>query len=148
MSLTLQFYNTSSNPKKINKTITAVGAAISLSPFEDFDLENPYVILDNDTSVGNYAQIDNDYFFAEQPILMTGNRKMVKFTKDVLMSNKVQILNLEVILARSSDVYNSYIADQRLVHQSNDETINYDLGTLGTGYGSSLVFAAIGGRGT
>ena len=148
MSLTLQFYNTKDNPKKINKSIVAVGGAITLNPFEEFDIENPYVILDSGTPVGNYAKIDNEYYFADQPILMTGERKMIRFRNDVLMTNKSQIMELEVILARSSDVFNSYIADKRLVHQSNDEIINYNLGTLGTGYGSSLVFAAIGGRGT
>ena len=70
MPISLQFYNTTSNPKKINKTLSAVGASISLAPFEDFDLENPYVIINNGVAVGNYAKIGNDYFFANEPILL------------------------------------------------------------------------------
>ncbi len=146
MSLTLQFYNTTSNPKKINKAITAVGGAISLDPFEDFDLENPYVILNNGTAVGNYAKIDNDYFFAEEPILMTGNRKMVRFIKDVLMSNKDQLMNVEVIADRSSNYYNSYINDPTIKFQANAETINYKLGEIGSWVGNETVtVVAIGG---
>lgn len=151
MSLTLQFYNTTSNPKKINKAISAVGGAITLNPFEDFDLENPYVILDNDTSVGNYAKIDNDYFFAEQPILITGKRKMVKFTKDVLMSNKAQLMNVEVIAARSSNIYNSYMNDPVQAMQSNYEVQNYQFYEIGDSlvgcYGHGrLVLVTIGGK--
>ena len=153
MSLTLQFYNTKDNPKKINKTITAVGAAISLDPFEDFDLENPYVILDNGTSVGNYATIGNDYFFAEVPILMTGRRKMVRFTKDVLMSNKDQLMNVEVIAARSSNLYNSYMNDPVQALQSNYEVQNYQFYEIGDSvvgcYGHGrLVLVTIGGKTT
>lgn len=146
MSLTLQFYNTTSNPKKINKTIAAVGGAITLNPFEDFDLENPYVILDNGTSVGNYAKIDNDYFFAEQPILMTGNRKMVRFTKDVLMSNKAQLLNVDVIAERSSNLYNSYMYDPVQAQQANKEIQNYEFYKVGNYGHGRLVLVTIGGR--
>lgn len=151
MSISLQFYNTTSNPKKINKSITAVGSEITLNPFEDFDLENPYVILDNGTSVGNYAKIGNDYFFAEQPILMTGNRKMVKFVKDVLMSNKAQLMNVEVIAERSSNIYNSYMNDPVQALQSNYEIQNYQFYEIGDplvgcyGHGR-LVLVTIGGR--
>lgn len=146
MSLTLQFYNTTSNPKKINKTISAVGAAIDISPFEDFDTENPYVIIDNDTAVGNYAKIDNDYFFAEQPILMTGNRKMVRFTKDVLMSNRAQLLNVEVIAERSSNLYNSYMYDPVQAQQANKEIQNYEFYKVGNYGHGRLVLVTIGGR--
>lgn len=146
MSLTLQFYNTTSNPKKINKAISAVGGAITLNPFEDFDTENPYVILDNGTAVGNYAKIDNDYFFAEQPILMTGNRKMVRFTKDVLMSNKAQLLNVEVIAERSSNLYNSYMYDPVQAQQANKEIQNYEFYRVGNYGHGRLVLVTIGGR--
>lgn len=151
MSISLQFYNTTSNPKKINKTIAAVGGTISLDPFEDFDLENPYVILNNNTAVGNYAQIGSDYFFAEQPILMTGNRKMVRFTKDVLMSNKAQLLNVDVIAERSSNLYNSYMYDPVQAMQSNYEVQNYQFYEIGDplvgcyGHGR-LVLVTIGGK--
>lgn len=146
MSMTLQFYNTTSNPKKINKTLMAVGSAITLNPFEDFDLENPYVILDNGTSVGNYAKIGNDYFFAELPILMTGERKMIKFTKDVLMSNKAQLMNVEVIAARSSNLYNSYMYDPVQAQQANKEIQNYEFYKVGNYGHGRLVLVTIGGR--
>lgn len=146
MPISLQFYNTTSNPKKINKTISAVGGAISLDPFEDFDLENPYVILNNNTAVGNYAQIGSDYFFAEQPILMTGNRKMVRFTKDVLMSNKAQLLNVDVIAERSSNLYNSYMYDPVQAQQANKEIQNYEFYRVGNYGHGRLVLVTIGGR--
>lgn len=146
MPISLQFYNTTSNPKKINKTIAAVGGTISLDPFEDFDTENPYVILNNNTAVGNYAKIDNDYFFAEQPILMTGNRKMVRFTKDVLMSNKAQLLNVEVIAERSSNLYNSYMYDPVQAQQANKEIQNYEFYRVGNYGHGRLVLVTIGGR--
>ena len=146
MPVSLQFYNTTDNPKKINKTLSAVGAAISLAPFEDFDLENPYVIINNGVAVGNYAKIDNDYFFANEPILMTGKRKMVRFTKDVLMSNKAQLLNVEVIADRSSNYYNSYITDPTVKFQTNSETINYKLQTIGTWQNDAVIVVTIGGK--
>lgn len=146
MPISLQFYNTTDNPKKINKTLSAVGATISLDPFEDFDTENPYVIINNGTAVGNYAKIDNDYFFAEQPILMTGNRKMVRFTKDVLMSNKAQLLNVEVIAERSSNLYNSYMFDPVQAQQANKEIQNYEFYRVGNYGHGRLVLVTIGGR--
>ena len=146
MSLTLQFYNTKDNPKKINKTITAVGAAISLDPFEDFDLENPYVILNNGTSVGNYAKIGNDYFFAEEPVLMTGKRKMVKFVKDVLESNKSELLELEVIPLRSANSINSYIHDGDEIYTSYKTVQNYYFGELSFTPDSKIILAAMGSR--
>lgn len=146
MPISLHFYNTTDNPKKINKSISAVGGAISLAPFEDFDLENPYVIINNGVAVGNYAKIGNDYFFAEEPILMTGNRKMVRFVKDVLMSNKDQLLNVEVIADRSSNYYNSYITDPTVKFQTNSETINYKLQTIGTWQNDAVIVVTIGGK--
>lgn len=146
MPISLQFYNTTDNPKKINKSIAAVGGAISLAPFEDFDLENPYVIINNGVAVGNYAKIDNDYFFADEPILMTGNRKMVKFVKDVLMSNRNQLMNVEVIADRSSNYYNTYITDPTVKFQTNSETINYKLQTIGSWQRNNVVVVAIGGK--
>lgn len=147
MSLTLQFYNTKSNPKQINKTITAVGAAINLNPFEDFDLEDPFVILDNGTPVGNYAKIDNDYFFAEEPVLMTGERKMVRFTKDVLMSNKTELMGVNIITEREF-MGDSWIVDPLQVRTVQKITQNYEMGDIGHGFvqGGRVILAAIGSK--
>lgn len=147
MSLTLQFYNTTSNPKKINKSIAAVGGAITLNPFEDFDLENPYVILDNNTSVGNYAKIGTDYFFAEDPVLMTGNRKMVRFTKDVLMSNKTELMGVSIITEREF-MGDSWIVDPLQVRTVQKITQNYFMGDIGRGFtrGGRVILAAIGSK--
>lgn len=146
MPISLQFYNTTDNPKKINKTLSAVGATISLAPFEDFDLENPYVIINNGVAVGNYAKIDNNYFFAEQPILMTGNRKMVRFTKDVLMSNRTEILQTPIIVERSTTVIDSWMADVLEAHTVQKITQNYLIGDLRSNLNSSckIVLAVVG----
>lgn len=149
--MTVKWYRSTANPKKLNKlgALQLLGTS-DIQPRDDFDLRSPSIILTyNAALIGvNYAEIAGRYYFVREPSLDTAGRMSFELTPDVLMINRVEILNLEAILARSSDVYNSYISDGQVVHQSNDEIINYSLGTLGTGYGASLVFAAIGGRGT
>lgn len=149
--MTIKWYRCSANPKKVNKAgaLQLLGTS-TIQPRDDFDLREPVVVLTYTASLlnVNYAEIAGRYYFVEEPSLDTGGRMTFRCRPDLLMINRAEILNLEAILARSSDVFNSYIADGQTVHQSNDETINYSLGTLGTGYGASLVFAAIGGRGT
>ena len=149
--MTIKWYRCSANPKKVNKlgALQQLGTS-TIHPRDDFDLRAPVVVLTYTASLlkVNYAEIAGRYYFVEEPSLDTGGRMTFRCSPDLLMINGAEILNLEAILARSSDIFNSYIADGQTVHQSNDETINYSLGTIGTGYGASLVFAAIGGRGT
>lgn len=149
--MTVKWYKSTANPKKLNKSgsLQLLGTS-DIQPRDDFDLRSPSIILTYNSGLVNvnYAEIAGRYYFVKEPSLDTAGRMSFELTPDVLMINRTEILNLEAILARSSDVYNSYIADGQVVHQSNDEIINYSLGTLGTGYGASLVFAAIGGRGT
>lgn len=148
MSMTVQFKKYTGNPKKINKAFAATYTSKTISPTDFYDDEEPQLVLAYDSSLyanANYCIIGSDCYFIRDRGLDTGNRMIFFLEKDLLTTIKNELMNVEVIADRSSNLYNSYIGDSAVVFKSNPEIINYDLGSIGSYDQSNMVVVAIGG---
>lgn len=143
------FYTSSAPVKKVNKTnfLTAVKTLNGLKAYEPFDAENGgQLIINYDETLmeSNYVKVDDWYYFVQDPVVRVGEQMVFVLTKDPLMSNLEDILNLQVITDRDSILFNSYVFDDRQVGQVNYTTFSTDLG--GWDYGNGWnVFVVIGG---
>lgn len=121
MSITLRFYNTSSQSNKINKSL---GTASSFT----IDLKNrpkDFNKLDIDFSGNtkfisfnyNYAYLADYklyYFVKMSPSNIGNNHNILHLELDPLMTYKNQILNLDCIIKRNTNKYNLYVEDEEL----------------------------------
>ena len=145
------FYNYTGNPKKIKKDLGTGTNVSNFKPFEDFSEQSPYLIIGyNATIYGcNYAKIDGHFYFITDRVLQVGNRMQLTCKKDVLtdiLTNANQsVVNLPVIIERSTNDYNSYIADNMQSTQVNYTTysIAFDTDFSLTG---NIIVCAIGGE--
>lgn len=134
--------------RKINKfnEMTSVKSYADLKPFEPFNVENPRLIVDyaDGLADANYACVDGLYYFVVTPAYRVGERLVFELTKDVLMSNLNEILNMNVIMDRTSSMFNSYISDDRQLGQVNYTAFSWGMGTWHWN-NHNIVFVAIGG---
>lgn len=114
-------YTNKSSSKTLNKTLTENGRTI-LTLYEMSDLMNPRFKLKNKTDA-NYLYVENlGYYYIHNQIL--GNQCCYLICeKDVLMSNKSEILNMECFVTRNENEYNLDIPDNLLPLQ--EKTVVY-----------------------
>lgn len=144
------FYVSSAPTHKVDKRqmLTQLKVLNGLKPFQPFDVEEGQLILKYDEDLHtkcNYVKIDDFYYFVKTPILRVGEQIVLECTKDVLMSNLEEILNMDVIINRNSVEYNSYMFDNQQLGQVNYTTFSQVLGALDFSE-STTILAAIGGK--
>ena len=145
------FYNYTGNPKKILKNLSSGYVYTGLKLYNEFSEQNPELIIEFNSNVYNcnYAVIDGKYYFITDRVLDNGNRMILTLHKDVLtdiMTNANQsVVNLPVIIERSTNYFNSYIADNMQSSQVNYTTysIAFDTDFSLTG---NIIVCAIGGE--
>lgn len=107
-------YSNSSDPRKLNKTITAI-KTISVRLKDDTDVMRPVIELDsaNLPPAANYCYIEkfSRYYFINKQGISIGRDLLITLEVDVLMSFKGFINNSTVIAERSSNKFNRYIGD-------------------------------------
>lgn len=153
MALSCTFYTYTGKRNKINKSLTTISST-TLTPYADFDTNNPIIIVDYSAALlaCNYIKIDNIYYFVTIPVQCIGNKMRFVLEKDLLMTLKTQIMNMPCIITRSSNNYNSYIYDNLQSCQVNFTTFSspFEGDALGNSfdYSSGMIYiAAIGGGG-
>lgn len=143
------FYVSSAPTHKVDKRqmLTQLKVLNGLKPFQPFDVEEGQLIIkyDEQLMACNYVMIDDWYYFVKTPILRVGQQLVMECTKDVLMSNLEDILNMDVIINRNSVEYNSYMFDNQQLGQVNYTTFSQVLGALDFSE-STTILAAIGGK--
>ena len=114
-------YTNKSSSKTLNKTLTETGRTI-LTLYEMSDLMNPRFKVKNKTDA-NYLYVEGlGYYYIHNQIL--GNQCCYLICeKDVLMSNKSEILNMECFVTRNENEYNLDIPDNLLPLQ--EKTVVY-----------------------
>lgn len=110
--MTAILYRNTSSSKTLNKILVEIGRT-NLTLYELSDLLNPRFKLKNKTTA-NYLFIqDLGYYYINNQIL--GNQCcFLVCEKDVLMSNKSEILNLDCFVLRNEYEYNLDIPDNLL----------------------------------
>lgn len=115
--MTVNWYVSTDNPKKINKSLgEPIATSPDIMPFEAVDLDSPKIILAYNSSLlnVNYAELDGRYYFVDEPILDTGNRMIFTMHPDLLMTYQSGILALPAIADRTqvaNNQFSSYLVD-------------------------------------
>lgn len=113
--MTIQLYNNSSDPRVLNKSLTAVGSAITCKLTDECTVEDPSfkMTLSSDYLTANYLKVSewNKYYFITDRNIINGHEIIVNCHIDVLRTYRDAILNSEVICERSSSTENPYLPD-------------------------------------
>lgn len=145
------FYNYTGNPKKVLKQLTNGITVSNIKPYTDFSRNNPYLIIAYNAQIYNcnYAIIDGEYYFITDRELQTGNKMVLTCHKDVLTDiltvDNRSIVNLPVIVSRSTTDYNSYISDTMQGTQVNYTTYSMAFDT-DFSLSANIIVCAIGGE--
>jgi hypothetical protein len=145
------FFRYTGNPKKVLKQLSGGITVSGIQPFEDLSEQNPSLIVSYNPAIYdcNYVVIDGHYYFITDRFLQTGNRIEITCKKDVLTdlltNGNNSVLNLPVIVERSSSDYNSYISDSMQSEQVNYTTYSIAFDT-DFALNSSIIVCAIGGE--
>lgn len=161
--MTVKFYSVTDDPKKITKTLGTVKKTVSnIKPFDPVAIHDPVLVLNYDSTYYgvNYASVEDGsktwYYFVDEPVVDTAQRTSLQLNLDLLMTNKDEILNLDVIIQRSSTNYNSYMYDSKQQGQVNklieqlffnpDDRIRGSANRTFIYNTNAVVVAAIGGK--
>ena len=119
--MTANLYINKSAYNSLNKDISTIGTT-NLTLYEMTDLMQPKYKVKNKTTA-NYMYVQGfGYYFINNQIL--GNQCCdKKKKKDVLMSNKSEIINMECFVTRNENEYNLDIPDNLLPLQ--EKTVVY-----------------------
>ena len=116
--LQVTLYNTSSDPRTLSKTLTAIAAA-NVEIMDNNNVSNPVLVFDNPQNIRgiNYVFIPhfNRYYFAHVEIV-SGQLCNIHCNVDVLMSYAAGIRNTKTLLDRTAQKgkYNLYFADDKI----------------------------------
>lgn len=118
MAINVSFYNTASDPRMINKTLTLV-SSLDCDLLDSTDITRPVILTDNPAALHsvNYMYIANfsRYYFAKTEII---NGSICKITGDcdVLMSFKTGVLNTKILIDRTSNdkLRNLFFTDEKI----------------------------------
>ena len=111
-----RLYYNKSDKRNLNKDIELIND-INIELKQDTSIIHPTLILSNGSGVmgANYIHIPDlhRYYYIDN-ITASQQRLIIECSVDVLMSNKNEILNCEVVLDRSENNYNLYLPDDNL----------------------------------
>lgn len=113
----INFFVNNSDPKVINKNITA---GLSLDGYlkEECSIINPMIMIETDESVINYNYLYiptfNRYYYISDITSVHNNLFRITCNVDPLMSFKDQIMNLPVILDDTQSVNSDYYIDSEV----------------------------------
>lgn len=116
--LQVTLYNTSSDPRALSKTLTAIAAA-NVEITDNNNVSKPILIFDNPQNYRgiNYVFIPhfNRYYFANVEIV-SGELCKIQCNVDVLMSYASGIRGTKVLLERTAQdsLSNLYFADDKI----------------------------------
>ena len=124
MSVTLTLYKNASNPNKLDKVLTLVGAISNVAWLDELDEENPSIrLLDANAKSyleqADYAQVDGKYYFVEPNwVADKGEKIIARLNFDPLTTYATAIKGLSAYMDRTP-TGNPYVPDDQ------DETLIY-----------------------
>ena len=144
MATNVTFYSYSGDPRVANKSMTVVGAAVALEPFETIGDLSIRMIIDYQGGL-----LDADYFYAEgkyyritERSKMTATRMAITGTVDPLTTYWGQIAGCPCVVSRNSVVNNWWVADDKRVNEQ--WMTNQYLHIVDIGEPSAMVLMTLG----
>lgn len=125
--VTVNFYNTSDDNLKVDKSLTQFGTSYSCDIKEECSIDNPKIIVDwvSDIQLCNYVYIEDfhRYYYAK-PVILDGHRIQFDCYVDRLMSfvnpNKA---NITAYITRNQADFNKDIKDEQGVFLDEKDTV-------------------------
>lgn len=117
--MTITFYKTTSEPNRVDKSLTSLGNTEIIVGYggKDLDKINPFVRVKVETADFdkncNYAYIDefSRYYFVESVTIVDGGLFELRLHVDVLYTYKTAIGTSDALVVRSGNTNNKYIVD-------------------------------------
>ena len=113
--MTLTFYMNSSDPRKMDKTLTSLGDIENCAMRDVLDVENPTFRVASAALPGsfNYCYCDytGRYYFTEDPIEIRTGIYDIRCHTDVISNFKAQIRALNATVDRNENLANGYLLD-------------------------------------
>lgn len=119
MAISATFYNISSDPRELTKTLgdAVITCSNNIVAYEPIDYIQPRIILDYNASVENcnYVYISDwgRYYFIRDVELVNGGKMIVHLDEDVLMTYNAEIKELPCYVLRSDTGFTPYIYDEK-----------------------------------
>ena len=113
--MSFQMYTNTSDNRVINKSLTQIGSALTCTFKDNTSMENPTIIISPDaySSACNYGYLsDTGRYYYVADVEFSQQRVLLHLKVDVLKSFASEIKNCDCVAYRSSNKYNSYLADE------------------------------------
>ena len=126
MSFSIQLYNCESEPNALNKTLTAIGDAMTGVFRESTSVVSPSVLIEGSSVKANYMYIGspiNRYYFIDDIITERNNLLRIKGHVDVLQTYKSDILDIKGVVKRNAKNVNKYLTDDKILQSAKREII-------------------------
>lgn len=143
--MTITFYKTADNPKKVDKTanLVTVGQGVALAPTGQVDVLNPVILTDYAESFlnSNYAYIDTFHrYYWITTAVDTAGRLIVSCKVDYLTSWAGAIKNCPATIVRAQLSGPTYVIDNKLpVDPSQIKTHGIDFPQTPISFNNGLV---------
>lgn len=127
MSVSVKFYTTADDPRKLNKTLTEISTA-SCDLTEPTNIENPSMLVGSPISLRNvnymYIADFHRYYYCSVDIVSGGLCRVTAIECDVLYSFRSGINATKILLDRTSEarLRSLYFADDRIRKYSYERT--------------------------
>lgn len=125
MAVTADFYNTTSDPRVIGKTLTSTVSNVDCKIYNNSSLIAPTIICKYNESIfggSNYCHLGppfNRYYFMSPPQTMDGGRMIIPLNVDVRETYKEGISGITALVTRSESYNNGMIPDENISATSN-----------------------------
>ena len=115
--MSFQMYTNTSDNRVINKSLTAIGSALTCTFKDNTSMENPTIIISPDaySSACNYGYLsDTGRYYYVADVEFSQQRVLLHLKVDVLKSFSASLLACECVAERSANKYNNYLPDNEL----------------------------------
>lgn len=117
----LTFYMNSSDPRKLDKTLTSLGDIQNCAMRDVLDVENPTFRVASSALPGSFNYVYCDYtqrfYFTEDPVEIRTGLYDIKCHSDVLANLKTQLRTLTATVDRNENIANGYLLDPNFKSQ-------------------------------
>lgn len=124
----IKWYNCSDDKRQINKKLSFIDAS-TCNIFGSCSMDSPAFLVDS--VKGNYVSFDNKCYFVNSSAYLNG-KWIISCTADDLTNHRNELLNLNVLVARSEVFQNKEIVDNLI-------TIKAQRQTIGDSYGNDVI---------
>lgn len=120
----IKWYNCSDDKRQINKSLSFIDSS-TCNIFGSCNMDSPTFLVDS--VKGNYVSFDNKCYFVNSKSYLNG-KWVISCSADDLTNHRNELLNLNVLVARSETLQNKELVDNLIPLKSQRQTIGDSYG--------------------